>query len=120
MTQNRTRREKTPEQLANMRAQRTAAAHARWARCENRSEAARPGAEGLDRTLAAKYNIPLDAPDFAVRIANARKAYMGSLAVKSVTARRKAAEAAKAVQRAAAELAELAQVADEIDAELAS
>lgn len=107
MTEKSPRKQRTPEQLATMRAQRSAAAHARWARCPNRSEAARPGAEGLERKIAEKYGIPLDAPDFAVRMVNARRAYMGSLAVKSATARRKAAEAAAAASQAAAELAEL-------------
>lgn len=68
----------------------SAAAHASWARTPNRTARTAPAREGLEARIAREYGIPDDLPpaEYEKRLANARKAYFGALALKSAKVRR--------------------------------
>ena len=66
------------------------AAHARWARTEDRSAATEPARAAADRALAQRNGIAPDSPDYEARMRNARSEQMTRLALKSVQARRSA------------------------------
>jgi hypothetical protein len=97
----------TPRSERSLRA--SAAAHASWARTADRSARTAPAHDGLEQRIAREYGIPDDLPEDqrALRLANAKKAYFASLALKSVRARRKARELAAEADAADAELAQL-------------
>lgn len=77
------------------RQQRSLAAHASWARTHDRTQRTQPARDGLEATIASRYDIPADLPaaEYAVRIESARRAYFRTMAAKSrrVRAARKAA-----------------------------
>lgn len=84
----------TPEQKS---AQARQAAHASWARTENRTGRMTPAHEGLEARIAREYGIPdgPDTPERAKRMQSARRAYFQELARRSVKKRQaRRAEAA--------------------------
>lgn len=70
------------------------AAHASWARCSNRAARLANAHAAAEARIARDYGIPEDLPpaEYAVRLANAKRAYFGGLARRSARARRRAAE----------------------------